>query len=155
MKLKLTLCALLLAALAWPAGEPAGFQYWSAAGLKGLDQKLAPKIDQNHIATEALFNFANYSFTMVVRDATGQSEVHETIADVLTIEAGEATFVYGGEVVGGQTTAPHEIRGTGIRGGTEQKVGPGDVITIPAKLPHQMRVAPGKRVAYLTMKVNQ
>src|SRR6476619_3024261 len=52
-------------------------------------------------------------------------------------------LVNGGTVVEGKVTAPGQTRGSGITGGTEVNVGPGDVLTIPAKIPHQMKLAPG------------
>jgi mannose-6-phosphate isomerase-like protein (cupin superfamily) len=34
-------------------------------------------------------------------------------------------------------------------------VGPGDVLTVPAKMPHQMKVERGKQISYLAIKVAQ
>ena len=61
---------------------------------------------------------------------------------------GEITMVYGGTVVDGKTTAPGEIRGPSIKGGTEVKLGAGDVLHIPAKVAHRMNLDPGARVTY-------
>jgi mannose-6-phosphate isomerase-like protein (cupin superfamily) len=58
-------------------------------------------------------------------------------------------------VVDGKTTAPNEIRGASISGGTEIKLSAGDIVTIPAKTPHQMKVDPGKQVTYFVAKVTQ
>jgi mannose-6-phosphate isomerase-like protein (cupin superfamily) len=44
---------------------------------------------------------------------------------------------------------------TAISGGTEVKVGAGDVVTIPAKMPHQMKLDPGKEITYFVVKVTQ
>ena len=66
---------------------------------------------------------------------------------------GQATIIYGGTVVDGKVTAPGQTRGSGIKGGTEVNVGPGDVLTIPAKIPHQMKLAPGRKVTYFVTKV--
>ena len=69
------------------------------------------------------------------------------------ISEGQVTMVYGGTVVDGKTTAPGQTRGSGIKGGTEVKLGPGDVLHIPAKVPHQMKLAPGAKVTYFVAKV--
>ena len=53
----------------------------------------------------------------------------------MVISRGEVTMVYGGTIVDGKTTAPGETRGPSIKGGTEVKLGPGDVLHIPAKVP--------------------
>ena len=45
------------------------------------------------------------------------------------------------------------MRGPSIQGGTEAKLGSGDVLHIPAKVPHQMILAPGTQVTYFVTKV--
>jgi uncharacterized RmlC-like cupin family protein len=71
------------------------------------------------------------------------------------ISAGQVTMVYGGTIVDAKTTAPGEMRGPSIKGGTEAKLGPGDVLHIPAKVPHQMILGPGVKVTYFVTKVVQ
>jgi quercetin dioxygenase-like cupin family protein len=43
-------------------------------------------------------------------------------------------------MVDGKTTAPNEIRGPSITGGTKHEMHVGDVFHIPAGVPHQMLV---------------
>src|SRR5712672_3380818 len=52
---------------------------------------------------------------------------------------GEAEFVTGGKMVDPKVTAPGQTRGTGIEGGVSHHLTKGDVITIPAKTPHQWK----------------
>jgi mannose-6-phosphate isomerase-like protein (cupin superfamily) len=73
----------------------------------------------------------------------------------MVVETGEASLTVGGSVVDGKTTAPNEIRGPSISGGTETKIGSGDIVTIPAKTPHQMKLDPGKQITYFVVKVTQ
>ena len=61
--------------------------------------------------------------------------------------------IRGGTIVDGKTTAPGETRGASIKGGTEVKLGAGDVLHIPAKIPHQMKLAQGAQVTYFVIKV--
>ncbi len=117
-------------------------------------QALQPKV-KNGIVSEPLANMGNYNFSRVMRTSDGSAEIHETMADIMVIESGEATLVTGGSVPDGKQTAPHEIRGPAITGGTESRLGPGDMLTIPAKMPHQMKVAAGKHVTYVAIKVAQ
>ena len=151
--MKIVIAALLMAGFAASADGPS-FALWKASELKGIAQALGPKV-QNGIYSEALANMGNYTFSRVLRTTSGSAEVHETMADIFVIESGEPTLVTGGTVVDAKTTQPHEIRGTAITGGTEQKLGPGDLLTIPAKMPHQMKVPAGKKVTYIAMKVAQ
>jgi len=142
-----------LAASAFPAGDPAGFHVWKASDIQAAGKKLATKLDANHVASQALGSEGNRTFSIAHREGSGQAEWHEKVADVLMISAGSVTLVYGGEVVDGKTTAPGEIRGASIKGGTEVALVAGDVIHIPAKVPHLMKLASGRQVTYFVTKV--
>jgi uncharacterized cupin superfamily protein len=86
------------------------------------------------------------------RDKPGQVEVHDKETDVLHILDGEATFVFGGTMVGGKTTRSDQWLGTDITGGETHHVGKGDVFVIPAGLPHWFKEVP-KSVSYFVVKV--
>ena len=86
------------------------------------------------------------------RDKGGQAEVHDKETDVLYILDGEATFVYGGKMVGGKMTRPDQWLGTDITGGQTFHVGKGDVFVIPAGIPHWFKDVP-KSVSYFVVKV--
>ncbi len=93
-------------------------------------------------------------YTMVAhREATGSSEVHEHEADLFVITAGEGTLVTGGKLVNSRVEKAGELRGTAIAGGDKIHYAPGDVIHIPAGVPHQMLVEKGQPVTYFVMKV--
>ena len=153
--MKLIPVALLCAGLALPAAAPEGVQVWKSSELKGIAKALAPKLNGTPTALEQIPGVGSYSFIKIYRNGTGQAEYHETQADVFVVETGEATLVYGGKLVDGKTTAPHEMRGTSIDGGEERKLAPGDVVSIPAKLPHWVKLAPGKDIGYFLVKVTQ
>jgi len=70
------------------------------------------------------------------RDGPGEAEVHEGDADIFYVLEGSARFITGGELVEPRKVSTHEVRGSAIRGGTERQLGRGDVITIPAGVPH-------------------
>src|SRR5579863_8979536 len=122
--MKIVIAALLLAGFAASADAPS-FALWKASDLKGIAKALAPNV-KNGIYSEPLANMGNYTFSRVLRTADGGAELHETMADIFVIQSGEPTLITGGSIPDGKTTAPHEIRGTTITGGTEHKLGPGD-----------------------------
>ena len=99
-----------------------------------------------------LVNNGNYMVHASRRDAEGQVEVHVKDADIIYMLEGTTTFITGGEVVGGQTTAPDEIRGTSVRGGETRKLTKGDVIVVPKGTPHWFREISGP-VLYYVVKV--
>ena len=86
------------------------------------------------------------------RDKAGQVEVHDKETDVLYILDGEATFVYGGKMVGGKNSRPEQWLGTDITGGETHHVGKGDVFVIPAGVPHWFKEVP-KSISYYVVKV--
>ena len=86
------------------------------------------------------------------REKGGQVEVHEKETDILYIVDGAATFVTGGTMVGGKTTRPGQMVGTDIQGGRTHQLSKGDVITIPAGVPHWFKEVP-KSVSYYVVKV--
>jgi mannose-6-phosphate isomerase-like protein (cupin superfamily) len=147
--------ALLLAGFALPAGDPPGFYLWKSAELKGFSKTLAPKMTDKKVATQVIANYGNYSFMAAHREGSGEAEYHATQADIFVVENGEATLVIGGELVDGKTTAPNEMRAPSIKGGTEKKLAAGDVVTIPAKVAHQVKLDAGKQFTYFVVKVTQ
>ena len=67
------------------------------------------------------------------------AELHRKTNHVFIIVDGEADFVTGGKMIDPKDTAPDQIRGPGIEGGTTHHLVKGDVITIPANTPHQWK----------------
>ena len=100
-------------------------------------------------------NFGNHSLSITVHDKSGIAEIHQTTATVMIVESGEATLIYGGEVIDAKTTSPNEIRGPGIRNGTTVHVIAGDVIHFAAGVPHQWLVDPGKQITYLVVHIEE
>jgi len=86
------------------------------------------------------------------RNGPGQVEVHDKETDVFYVINGAATFITGGTMVGGKTTGPGQIRGTDIQGGQVHHLTKGDVIVIPAGIPHWFKEVPSS-INYYVVKV--
>jgi mannose-6-phosphate isomerase-like protein (cupin superfamily) len=97
--------------------------------------------------------FGNHGLSITVHDSSGIAENHLATADVMIVQSGEATLVYGGEIVDARTTAPNEVRGPSIRNGTRVHVAAGDVIHFAAGVAHQWLVEPGKQITYLVVHI--
>jgi mannose-6-phosphate isomerase-like protein (cupin superfamily) len=147
--------ALLLAGFAVSAGDPPGFYMWKSAELKGFSKSLAPKISDKKVASQTIASFGNYSFMVAHREGTGEAEYHATQADIFVVQTGSASIVIGGELVDGKTTAPNEMRAASIKGGEEKKLAAGDILTIPAKVAHQVKMDNSKEFTYFVVKVTQ
>jgi mannose-6-phosphate isomerase-like protein (cupin superfamily) len=145
---------ILALGMAYSADAPK-FRYWSHSDLENAENKLAAKMDSHKFALGVLGDEGNHRYLTVHREATGEAEYHGTEGDVMVIQSGEGTLVYGGKMVNARTTAPNEQRGPSIEGGTEQRIAAGDVIAIPAKMPHQVTLAPGKTINYMVVKITE
>lgn len=86
------------------------------------------------------------------RTADGQVEVHMKLNDEFVVRSGHATVLVGGKVEGNKETASGEWRGGKVTGAHAYKLGPGDVLWIPAGAPHQTLVAKGTSFSYLAFK---
>jgi glc operon protein GlcG len=85
------------------------------------------------------------------RTAGGQVEVHDDETDVIYVVEGSATLVTGGTPVDGKVTARGQYRAARLDGGTTQQVNPGDVLVIPAGVPHWFKEVRGPFL-YFTVK---
>jgi len=52
-----------------------------------------------------------------------------------------------------ETVAPHEKRNGTIQGGTRQKLSAGDIVRIPARVPHQLLLEGAHEFTYFVVKV--
>lgn len=93
------------------------------------------------------------SRTLVVRrEKAGDVELHDQMNDVIVIQAGKATMVMGGRAEGQRQIRPGEWIGGRINGGRSYAMRPGDVLWIPAGIPHQMLITHGGSFTYLAIK---
>ena len=127
-----------LAAAALAADTPAAPRYFKPA-----------EVDAARARGETgsmLIEDAEYKVLASRRDKPGQSEVHVTDTDIFVVVHGQATIVLGGRMIDPKETAPGELRGSGIEGGTDYLLEPGVVLTVPRYTPHWVReTKPGFR----------
>ncbi len=86
------------------------------------------------------------------RAEAGHVEVHDKETDVFYIVDGEATLITGGKMLGGKVTSPGQWLGASIEGGEAHHLVKGDVIVIPAGIPHWFKSVP-HTVSYFVVKV--
>jgi len=148
MKL-LRLCVLLspLASLC----TAADVDIFTAKDIETMTQTLASKGPA--FADKNIARYGNHYLLLARRGETGSSEVHEHEADIFVVESGTATIVTGGKIVKPQTAKPGEIRGSSIEGGQRHALVAGDIVHIPAGIPHQLLIEKGTPFAYFVVKV--
>jgi len=84
--------------------------------------------------------FREQSYNMEVRRLSGPQPIllHGKKSDFMVIQDGEGTFQSGGELVNAKAGGedPGDFSGDSIRGGATRVLKPGDVVFVPAGLPH-------------------
>jgi glc operon protein GlcG len=70
------------------------------------------------------------------REKPGMAEIHTKDADIVYVLDGTATLITGGSAIDAKVTEPDELRGTAISGGDTRTLKKGDVIIVPAGVPH-------------------
>ena len=128
---------------------------YSPADLMAMEKKLEQKADASGLATETLKKYASDYTMLTFRSKSGKAELHEKFADFYFVLGGEATLVSGGHLVNSSTTAPGEVRGDSVQDGTETKLKKGDIVHIPANIPHQLVLAKGTTFQYFIIKVQE
>ncbi len=124
--------------------------------MKEAATKLAAVAPDGHgIRQYSLGQFGGYSMTVTKREASGVAELHKTKNDIFVVESGECTLVTGGVMVGSKASAPGEVRGSGITGGERRRISQGDVVHIPAGVPHQMLLDAGGQITYAVVKTGK
>ena len=106
-------------------------------------------------AVKIYFNHDAFLEEVAARDKTGQVEIHTSWNDYMTVLSGEAKLTVGGTPVGMKETGPGESRGDSITGGKTVTLRAGDMVTIPAGMPHWLQLSPGAHFRYLVFKTKE
>jgi quercetin dioxygenase-like cupin family protein len=86
--------------------------------------------------------------------APGQVEIHASDTDIFYVTEGTATLVTGGTSEGDRPIAEGEVRGDKIVGGTKRPLQKGDIVVIPAGVPHWFTEV-SNPFLYLVVKVTK
>lgn len=106
-------------------------------------------------ASSKLNEYPNH-FTMIsLRHKDGGAEIHKDFADFFLVVQGQATLLTGGTVQDGKIVSPGEIRGTSVQNGIRTTLNQGDIVHIPATVPHQLLVPQGGTFIYFVIKVRE
>lgn len=117
---------LAMVAAAAVSGVPEAVSYFDAA-------KVTAGFDKGSV----LFNEGrSYMVHASRREKPGMAEIHTKDADIVYVLEGSATIVTGGTAIDAKTVEPDELRGSSIAGGETRELKKGDVLIVPAGVPH-------------------
>jgi mannose-6-phosphate isomerase-like protein (cupin superfamily) len=133
--------------------SPSGFHHWRGAELTQHDAELSKHVGADHSSRETLHDYGDHRFRMLYRDADGNPEQHDVIIDIVYVQSGEGALMLGGTMSGKRATTPGEWIGTKLEGGTSHPLGAGDILHIPAGVPHSFLVPAGKHITYVLLKI--
>lgn len=133
--------------------DPPGFKHWTAGTLKDHDAELSKHVSADHSSRETLADFGDHRFRMLYRDADGNPEQHDGIIDIVFVQSGAGRLMLGGSMEGRRATTSGEWVGTKLTGGDIHPLGAGDILHIPAGVPHSFLVASGGHLTYVLLKI--
>jgi mannose-6-phosphate isomerase-like protein (cupin superfamily) len=117
--------------------------------------QLAPQAKASGSSGSTLASYGNLALKLSVRTTSGGAEIHARYDDLMIVQQGSATLITGGTVIGAKTDSDGETKGAGIQNGKSQTITVGDVIIIPAGVPHQLLIPPGALYSALVAKIKE
>ena len=130
---------LAMAAAAAVTRGPAPVTYFDRAQVSAAFEKGAVLFNQGE----------NYMVHASRREKPGMAEIHTKDADTVYVLDGTATLVTGGMAVDAKVIEPNELRGSAISGGDTHQLKRGDVILVPAGVPHWFKEASNPFLYYV------
>jgi mannose-6-phosphate isomerase-like protein (cupin superfamily) len=135
------------------AAEESSFALWTPAAIQQREEMLMKSIAPDHSSRETLADYGDHRFRLLYRNADGLPEQHDKIVDVVIVHSGEGALMIGGTMSGRTgSAATGEYLGTALTGGQLHPLAAGDILHIPAGIPHSFRVPAGKHITYVLLK---
>jgi mannose-6-phosphate isomerase-like protein (cupin superfamily) len=150
MRTILILTVIAAAALLAQRGMPPPAKtFTSAAEVEAMIAKAKQerKPDQANFQ-QPLLRLAPYSASLEYRAEGVDSPptVHETQAELVYVVDGAGTLVIGGKLIGEKRSSASNLQGTGIEGGTPQRIAKGDYVFVPENTAHAFIKTEGRLV---------
>jgi mannose-6-phosphate isomerase-like protein (cupin superfamily) len=150
MKRILLVASVLLCALAAVGQDAAKLVYVPGKQIEDDIRKARANMGEQEI--NLIERTPDHAGILLRRTQPGKAEVHTTETDVWFVIDGGCVLVTGGTLVDGAQVEPGQIRGSGITGGEERKIGKGDFIRIPNGMPHWVKKIEGEEIVYIVVK---
>jgi mannose-6-phosphate isomerase-like protein (cupin superfamily) len=156
--MKLTIASLVFAASVVPFGgaQAVTVDHLTQSQLIERAKELNAKaLGPEGLASSKLNEYPNHFTMIALRSKNGGAEVHENYADFFFVVRGSARLLTGGTVQDAKTVDSGEIRGKSVLNGFETALNQGDIVHIPATVPHQLLLPAGETFLYFVIKVKE
>ena len=128
--------------------QPTAGRSWTRADLESLSLTL----EKTGAPYTQLIKGKAYGALLLRRAVSGAPELHVRVNDFFVVLSGAGEIEVGGRVTAEKTVAPGEKRGEKLVGGVRYRVGPGDVLLVPANHWLQVLIAKGQVLRALIIK---
>lgn len=123
--------------------------------VKARIDALEAKAVTDGSAGQTLADYGSHKVQLSVRTRSGGAEIHAHFDDIMIVQRGAATLITGGSLIDPESHADGETTGKSIRDGVTWQLGPGDVVTVNAGVPHQLLIPVGTTYAAIVIKVRE
>jgi mannose-6-phosphate isomerase-like protein (cupin superfamily) len=146
-----------LMAMAVPAAVLTGdkAEVIPAQNVQAQLAQLAPQAKTSGSSGSTLATYGNLALKLSVRTASGGAEIHARYDDLMIVQQGSATLITGGKVENPQVGNDGETKGSSVQGGQSQTIKVGDVVVVPAGVPHQLLIPKGTLYSALVAKIKE
>lgn len=132
----LPIAAVLLLGTAPVVAQTSPADAASGAEIRERVAAMAARMGKGTFAYEPLVKDGETVAALEYWKAPGKPAVHPDEAEYALVLEGAGTLVSGGTMADAKETRPGLVEGSRINGGTTRRLGPGDVILVPAGVPH-------------------
>lgn len=155
--MKTVMVVLAALGMAIPAATLTGdkSQVIGASELQSQLAQLVPAAKAKGSSGSTMLTTGNLALKLSVRSTSGGAEVHANYDDLMIVQQGSATLITGGTVVDSQTGSDGETHGTKLTDGTSRTITVGDIVVVPAGVPHQLLVPPGTVYSAMVAKIKE
>ena len=140
------LCSAIGGPTLWAADPPVAATYKSSADLAAVLRESIRKVSPE-MALSGVISTDQYQVNVVHRDQPAGAIAHPAATEVHYIIEGSGTFVTGGQIMGKGAAAI-------IEGGVTKHIAKGDVVVIPAGMPHWYSEIDKGSITYLETRFN-
>jgi mannose-6-phosphate isomerase-like protein (cupin superfamily) len=145
----------LAAAAQSPRQSPPGAEVFSSSSIHKQTDALVEEAKAKGSSGATLADYGSHAIRISERTVSGGAEIHAHFDDVMMVLEGSATLITGGSVVDPHTNDAGETSGKKVENGVAQTISAGDIVHVPAGVPHQIIIAPGTIYKAIVIKVKE